>query len=154
MAVAENKAVVSSFVEEVINQGRLDRLGDLVALDFVELDPLPGQQQGREGLKRVIAAFRTAFPDIHWVIEEMVGEGDKVFSRFTWNGTHRGEFFGIPATGKQVMVKGMVVDSVLNGRMIESRILMDQLNLMTQLGVIPAEKESAEEKSQTDRVGF
>lgn len=102
----------------------------------------------------MIAAFRTAFPDIHWVIEEMVGEGDKVFSRFTWNGTHRGEFFGIPATGKQVMVKGMVVDSVLNGRMIESRILMDQLNLMTQLGVIPAEKESAEEKSQTDRVGF
>jgi predicted ester cyclase len=87
MAAAENKAVVSSFVEEVINQGRLERVNDLVVLDFVELDPLPGQQQGREGLKQVIAALRTAFPDIHWVIEEMVGEGDKVFSRFTWHGT-------------------------------------------------------------------
>jgi predicted SnoaL-like aldol condensation-catalyzing enzyme len=83
MASAENKAVVSSFVEEVINQGRLERVNDLVALDFVELDPLPGQQQGREGLKQVIAAFRTAFPDIHWAIEEMMGEGDKVFSRFS-----------------------------------------------------------------------
>ena len=61
MAAAENKAVVSSFVEEVINQGRLERVNDLVALDFVELDPLPGQQQGREGLKQVISAFRSAF---------------------------------------------------------------------------------------------
>jgi hypothetical protein len=61
-----------------------------------------GQQQGREGLKQVIAALRTAFPDIHWVTEEeMVGEGDKVFSRFTWHGSHRGEFFGAPATGRQ-----------------------------------------------------
>ena len=96
---AENKTVITSFVEEVINQGQLERADDLVAVDFVELDPLPGQEQGREGLKQVIGAFRTAFPDIHWVIEEMVGEGEKVFSRFTWHGTHRGEFFGVPATG-------------------------------------------------------
>ena len=137
MAVAENKAVVGSFVE-VINQGRLERLNDLVTPDFVELDPLPGQQQGREGLKQVIAAFRTAFPDIRWVIEEMVGEGDKVFSRFTWSGTHRDEFFGVPATGRRITVKGMVIDSVVEGKMVDSRILMDGLGMMTQLGVIPA----------------
>jgi steroid delta-isomerase-like uncharacterized protein len=111
---------------------------DLVAVDFVELDPLRGQQQGREGLKQVIKAFRSAFPDIHWAIEEMVGEGDKVFSRFTWHGTHRGEFFGVPATGRQITVKGMVVDRVVDGRMLESRILMDGLSMMRQLGVIPA----------------
>jgi steroid delta-isomerase-like uncharacterized protein len=140
MAAAENKALVSSFVEEVINKGRLERVNDLVALDFVELDPLPGQQQGREGLKQLIAAFRTAFPDIRWVIEEMLGEGDKVFSRFTWHGTHRGEFFGVPATGRQIAVKGMVVDRVVAGKMVDSRILMDGLGMMTQLGVIPAEK--------------
>jgi steroid delta-isomerase-like uncharacterized protein len=137
MAAAENKAVITSFVEEVINKGQLERVDHLVALDFVELDPLPGQQQGREGLKQVISAFRTAFPDIHWVIEEMVGEGDKVFSRFTWHGTHRGEFFGAPATGKHITVKGMVVDRVVGGKMAESRILMDGLSMMRQLGVIP-----------------
>jgi len=87
---AENKTVITSFVEEVINQGQLERADDLVVVDFLELDPLPGQQQGCEGLKQVIGAFRTAFPDIHWVIEEMIGEGEKVFSRFTWHGTHRG----------------------------------------------------------------
>ena len=65
MAPEENKAVISTFVEEVINQGQLERVDDLVAVDFVELDPLPGQQQGREGLRQVINAFRTAFPDIH-----------------------------------------------------------------------------------------
>jgi steroid delta-isomerase-like uncharacterized protein len=137
MAAEENKAVISTFVEEVINQGQLDRADDLVAVDFVEVDPFPGQQQGREGLKEVINAFRTAFPDIHWVIEEMVGEGDKVFSRFTWHGTHRGEFIGVPATGKQITVKGMVVDRVVAGKMAESQILMDGLSMMRQLGVIP-----------------
>ncbi len=76
--------VITSFVEEIINQGRLVRVNYRVTLNFVELDPLPGQQQGREGLKQVISAFRTAFPDIHWVIEEMLGEEDNVFSRFTW----------------------------------------------------------------------
>ena|SRR5271165_3212 len=70
MPPAENKTVITRFVEEVINQGQIERADDLVAVDFVELDPLPGQQQGREGLKQVIGAFRTAFPDIHWVIEE------------------------------------------------------------------------------------
>src|SRR6202011_1585156 len=140
MPPAENKTVITRFVEEVINQGRLERADDLVAVDFVELDPLPGQQQGREGLKQVIGAFRTAFPDIHWVIEEMVGEGDKVFSRFTWHGTHRSEFFGVPATGREIAVKGMVVDRVVPGNMVDSRILMDGLGMMTQLGVIPSEK--------------
>ena len=71
----------------------------------MEADPLPGQQHGREGLKQVISVC-TAFRDIHWVIEEMGGEGDKVFSRFKWCGTHSSEFFGVPATGKQITVKG------------------------------------------------
>jgi steroid delta-isomerase-like uncharacterized protein len=138
MAAEQNKSVISSFVEEVINQGRLERADDLVSVHFVEVDPLPGQQQGREGLKEVIGAFRTAFPDIHWVIEEMVGEGEKVFSRFTWHGTHRGQFFGIPATGKEITVKGMVVDRVVAGKMVESQILMDGLSMMRQFGVISA----------------
>lgn len=138
MTTAENKTVVRSFVEEVINQGRLEQADVLVADGFVELDPLPGQRQGREGLKEVIGAMRAAFPDIHWVLEEMVAEGDMVVSRFVWTGTHCGEFLGIPATGKTVNVKGVVIDRVVDGMMAESRILMDSLGLMQQLGVVPA----------------
>jgi len=137
MTVADNKAVVCTFVEEVINQGRLDRADDLVVSEFVELDPLPGQRQGREGLKEIIGQMRTAFPDIHWIIEEMVAEDDKVVSRFTWSGTHHGEFLGIPATGRVVKVSGMVIDRLAAGKMADSRILMDTMSMMQQLGVLP-----------------
>jgi len=136
--MGDNKTVIRSFVEEVINQGRFERANDLVVEDFIELDPLPGQQQGREGLKDVIGAMRAAFPDIYWVLEEMIAEGDKVVSRFTWTGTHRGSFLGIPPTGRRVSVKGVVIDRLEAGRMADSRILMDTMSMMQQLGVIPA----------------
>lgn len=135
--MAGNRAVVERFVEEVINQGRLEVADEIVALDFVELDPLPGQQQGQEGLKDVIAMMREAFPDIHWAIDETIEEGQKVVSRFSWTGTHKGTFLGIPATGKSVSVKGVVIDRVVDGKMTDSRILMDSLGLMYQLGVMP-----------------
>jgi steroid delta-isomerase-like uncharacterized protein len=132
-----NKEVIRKFLEEVINQNRMERADDLVVEDFVELDPLPGQRQGREGLKQVLGMMRAAFPDIHWVVEEMVAEGDTVVSRFTWTGTHRGEFLGVPATGRSVVVKGVVIDQLAGGKMSKSRILMDSLGMMQQLGVMP-----------------
>lgn len=137
MSEAQNVATLERFVEEVINQGRFDAADEIVEENFVELDPLPGQQQGREGLKDVIRMMRTGFPDIHWVIVETVASGDKVVSRFKWTGTHRGDFLGIPATGRQVAVAGVVIDRLVGGKMADSRILMDTLGMMQQLGVIP-----------------
>jgi steroid delta-isomerase-like uncharacterized protein len=137
MPEQENIAVLHRFVEEVINQGRLDAADEIVEENFIELDPLPGQRQGREGLKEVIGMMRAAFPDIHWVIDETIGAGDKVVSRFTWTGTHRGAFLGIPATGRHITVKGVVIDRLSAGKMADSRILMDSLGMMQQLGVIP-----------------
>jgi steroid delta-isomerase-like uncharacterized protein len=134
---SENVSVIARFLEEVINQGRLEQADELVAVDFVELDPLPGQRQGREGLKEVIGMLRAAFPDIHWVVEETVASGDKVVTRFTWTGTHRGTFLGVPASGRSVSVKGVVIDRLAAGKMADSRILMDNFAMMQQLGVIP-----------------
>jgi steroid delta-isomerase-like uncharacterized protein len=136
MSEARNKAIIDKFIEEVINQNRMDRADDLVAKDFVELDPLPGQRQGREGLKEMLGMMRAAFPDIRWVVEEMVAEGDTVVTRFTWTGTHQGAFLGVPATGKNVSVKGVVIDQLVGGKMSKSRILMDSLGMMQQLGAI------------------
>jgi steroid delta-isomerase-like uncharacterized protein len=133
-----NKAVIAKFLDEVINQNRMERANDLVVEDFVELDPLPGQRQGREGLKEVLGMMRAAFPDMHWVVEEMVAEGDSVVTRFTWTGTHRGLFLGVAATGKSVVVKGVVIDQLAGGKMNQSRILMDNLGMMQQLGVVPS----------------
>jgi steroid delta-isomerase-like uncharacterized protein len=133
-----NKEVILAFLEDVLNQGRVARADDLVQENFVELDPLPGQAQGREGLKAIVLFLRVSFPDMHWTAKEMVAEGEKVVTRFVWTGTHRGPFLGIPATGRPVEVKGVVIDRLENGKMAESRILMDTLSLMQQLGVIPA----------------
>jgi len=137
MSESGNRAVVQRFLEEVINQGRLEQANEIVAEDFVELDPLPGQRQGREGLKEVIGMLRTAFPDMHWVVDEMIAEGEKVVTRFTWTGTQQGTFMGIPATGKNVVVKGVVIDRIVGGMMTDSRILMDTMGMMQQLRVIP-----------------
>jgi len=133
----ENKAIARRFVDEVLNNQNLAALDELVAENFVELDPLPGQEQGREGLRQILAMFFAAFPDFHWTTEEEAAEGDKHWSRFTWRGTHRGDFLGIPPTGNQVVVNGVVIDRFVEGVMVDSRILMNELSLMQQLGVIP-----------------
>jgi predicted ester cyclase len=85
-----------------------------------------------------------AFPDQLWTLEEQAAEGEKVWSGFTWRVTHRGEFMGIPPTGRAVAVKGMVIDRFVDGKWTESRILMDNLGMMQQLGVIPEPGQSGE----------
>ena len=134
----ENKAVETRFIEEVLNGKDLAVADELVAKDVVELDPFPGQEQGREGLKELLGMLFAAFPDQHWTIEELIAEGEKVVNRFTWRGTHQGEFMGIPPTGRRVEVKGVVIDRIVEGKIADTRILMDNLGLMQQLGAIPA----------------
>jgi steroid delta-isomerase-like uncharacterized protein len=133
----DNKAIVRDFVEEAINQGRIDSTEKFAWEDVVEQVPFPGQGPGVEGLKDVLRGMRMGFPDIHFAIEEQIAEGEKVLSRFEWTGTHHGEFLGVPATGRPVKVWGMVIDRLVDGRIKETRIIMDTLGLMMQLGVIP-----------------
>ena len=139
--IEDNKQFMRQFVEEAINKKNLDAIDELVAEDFVEHVPFPGQGPGREGLRQVLAAFLSAFPDIRWTLEEQIAEGEKVVSRFTMTGTHRGDFLGIPPTGKSVNIWGVVIDVVRNGKFAESRIIMDTLGLMQQLGMIPMPSE-------------
>jgi len=134
----DNSAIVRRFVDEVINQGKMDSAGEFVWEDVVEQVPLPGQGPGLEGLKDVLRGMRSAFPDIDFSIKEQVCEGDKVASRFEWTGTHKAEFMGVPATGRQVRVWGVVIDRLEAGRIKDTRILMDALGLMMQLGALPA----------------
>jgi steroid delta-isomerase-like uncharacterized protein len=133
----DNPAVVRRFVEDVINQGRMDSAAQFVWEDVVEQVPLPGQGPGLEGLKDILRGMRSAFPDLDFSIEEQIAEGDKVASRFEWTGTHRAPFMGIPATGRQVRVWGIVIDRLEAGRIKDTRIIMDTLGLMMQLGVFP-----------------
>ncbi len=132
----DNCSIGRRFIEEVINQGRLDSAVQYVWEDVVEQVPFPGQGPGLEGLKDVLRGMRTAFPDLYFGIEEQIAEGDKVLTRFEWTGTHRDEFLGVPATGRPVKVWGMVIDRFKDGRIKETRIIMDIFGLMKQLGAI------------------
>jgi steroid delta-isomerase-like uncharacterized protein len=137
----DNATVVRRFVEEVINQGRMDLAAQFVWEDVVEQVPLPGQGPGLEGLKDILRTMRSAFPDLDFSIKEQISDGDKVASRFEWTGTHEREFMGVPATGRNVRVWGVVIDRLEAGRIRDTRIIMDTLGLMMQLGVSPSPAE-------------
>ena len=133
------RALLHRFIDEVINGRDLDRaLAELVAEDFVEHNPLPGQGPGRAGLGDVLAGMFAGFPDLRWDIQETVVEADRVATVSFWTGTHQGEFLGIPATGRSVTVEAWTLDRYQDGQLTESRIIMDVVGLLTQLGAIPA----------------
>jgi steroid delta-isomerase-like uncharacterized protein len=132
----EVAGIVRGFIEEVLNQGRIEATDQFFWEDMVEHVPFPGQGPGIEGLKDVVRGMRAAFPDMHWRIEEQLSEADRVLTRFEWTGTHSGEFLGVPATGRPVRVWGMVIDLVRDGRIKETRLIMDTLGLMMQIGAL------------------
>jgi len=133
----QNKTIIRQFIDETLNQGDIEAAEKFVAKDVVEQVPFPGQGPGIEGVKDVLGGMRAAFPDLHWTVEEQIAEGDKVVSRFEWTGTHRGQFLGVEPTGRSVQVWGIVIDRLQDGKIKDTRILMDALSLMLQLGAIP-----------------
>jgi steroid delta-isomerase-like uncharacterized protein len=139
MTTENNKVLIRRVYEESWNQGNLALLDELIGSDYEEHDPnYPQPVRGAEGLKQYIQMFRTAFPDVHFTIEDIVGEGDTVAVRHTGRGTHQGELFGIPPTGKQLTVTGMTCHRFVNGKLVESWVNVDNLGMLQQLGVIPA----------------
>ena len=137
MSVEENKAILNRFFEEIFNKGDLAAADELVARDYVNHDPAPGETPGVEGLKQFAADMRTGFPDILFTIDDQIAEQDRVVTRYTINGTHKGEFAGIPATGKPVTIGLIDIHRVVDGRIQECWLKWDTLDFMQQLGVIP-----------------
>ena len=90
-----------------------------------------------EALKQYVSTYRNAFPDLHFTIDDLVAEGDKVVWRFTSKGTHQGNFMGLPPTGKTSIVTGMVLFRLENSRIVEAYVNFDTLGLLQQLGIIP-----------------
>ena len=114
-------------------------VGEIFAPDFIEREQLPpGIPNGREGVKVLTTMLRSAFPDFKATIDDILAEGDKVVIRMTWSGTHKGEFMGVPATGKRVSFGVIDIIRTTNGKLVEHWGQMDSMSLMQQLGAIPA----------------
>jgi len=135
MSTENNKAIVRRFFAEY-QQGNLDGAEEVLAADFVHHQP-GSTPQNREEYRQLGSAFLKAFPDMQWIIEDQVSEGDKVATRLTISGTHRGELLGIPPSGKQVNFTEIAIDRLVGGKIAERWNLVDTLGMMQQLGVIP-----------------
>ena len=139
MSADQNKALVRQMVEETFNRGNMSWVDEFMAPDFVEREELPpGIQRDRDGVKQLTIALRSAFPDFKATIDDIVAEGDKVVIRMTWRGTHKGEFMGVPPTGKSISIGVIDIIRLAEGKFVEHWGIMDSMALMQQLGAMPA----------------
>jgi steroid delta-isomerase-like uncharacterized protein len=141
MSTEENKAIVRRAIEEGWNHGNVAVFDELCAPNFIYHDPGIPDVRTLEGYKRFAAEIRTAFPDLHFTIEDLVAEGDQVVMRWTFRGTNTGDLvtpMPLPATGKQVTVTGISIGRFAGGKALEVWNQGDNLGEMQRLGVIPA----------------
>ena len=130
-----NKAIVRRAYEEVWNQGKLDVIDEIFAADLVGHIAGSPDIHGPEGLKQFVTMYRTAFPDLQFTIEDQLAEGDKVATRWTSTGTHKGELMGIPPTGVQVKSTGICIARIAGGKFVETWPHSDDLGMLQQLGM-------------------
>ncbi len=131
-----NKSVARRCIDEFWNRGDFTAAKELVTDDIQfrssQIPPFRGVKQ----LEETVAGIRAAFPDGRFTIDETVAEGDTVVQRWTFRGTHRGEFFGAPGTGKQVAVTGTDTSHFTNGKIAEHMTDWDALLMLQQIGVV------------------
>jgi len=139
MSAEQNKAISRRIPLEVFEQGRLDVVDELCAPDLKEHgDLMPGLPTGREGIKAVASQLRRGFPDLKYRIDLQIADGDFVASYATVSGTHKGEAFGMPATGKHAEWTEAHFVKMANGKIAEHWGVQDRLGMLRQLGLAPA----------------
>ena len=137
MSAEESKTIVRQFWG-VWGEGNVGLVDELLAPDYVNHSPeIPDQPEGSEGVRAVVDMFRSGMSGLRVVIEDMIAEGDKVATRYTLEGTHEGELFGVPPTGRRLSIKSISVERVSEGKIREHWRITDTLDMMQQLGVIP-----------------
>ena len=140
----ENKARFRRVYEDLFNGGNLDVAEELVASDFFNHEAPHGMARGPRGTRGLANMLRTAFPDLHFEIEELIAEGDTVAGRLSMSGTHEGPLMGVPPTGRSMRQDHMHFVRFRDGKAVEHWGVRDDLSMMQQLGVVPTLEESVE----------
>jgi steroid delta-isomerase-like uncharacterized protein len=136
MSTEENKAIVCRFFDEGPSKGNLSIADELLSPDFVIHTPLPSSS-GIEGINEIITTCRAAFEHLNVTIEDMIAEGENVAARFTAHGIHKGDFMGLPATGRPITMTGIEIFRIKDGKICELWAEANLLGLMQQLGIFP-----------------
>jgi steroid delta-isomerase-like uncharacterized protein len=140
MSAEQNKAIIRCWIEEAWNQGRVELADEFYAADFTAIDTDDPERvlRGPADIKEYCRRLRSAFPDIHFTIDHLLAEGDKVVGSFTIRGTHQGYYGAIAPTGKKVVFKAVDIWRFADGKIAERCIAsIDRLGLLQQLGAIP-----------------
>lgn len=138
VADIDNLAVLRRYYDEVVNQGNLATVDEVIADDYVSHHNDPAHlPPGPAGVKAFVTMTRQGFPDLKLTVDQAFGAGDQVASMWTMEGTHTGEWFGAPATGKHAKWSGVVITRFADGKIAEDWYNFDQISLLQQLGIIP-----------------
>jgi steroid delta-isomerase-like uncharacterized protein len=132
-----NVQVVRRFFEVGPSKGDITAADALLAPDFALHIPLPAPGPGRAAMNNIITTCRAAFHGLQVTVEDMVAEGDKVTCRFTARGVHKGEFMGLPPTGKEIRMTGIEIFRLRDGKIAELWGEANLMGLMQQLGLLP-----------------
>jgi steroid delta-isomerase-like uncharacterized protein len=137
VATVPGKSIVRRLLEEAFNQGDLTIVDELLAPNGISHHSSWGTPANRMGLKQLIAMFRMAFPDLSCAVEDEITQHNKVAAHWKMCGTHRGQFLGNPPTSKPIVVQGLIYARIENKQIIESWIMIDQMGVLQQLGLVP-----------------
>ena len=137
MSTEQNKSIVRRWVEEGWNKQNTALIDELYQPNFYQHETGPETVNSSEALKQFVAGYLAAFPDLHFTIEDLVAEGDKVTWRFKATGHNNGSLMGAPASGKAVTVTGIVIFRLEDSRIAEGWLNLDVLGLLQQVGIIP-----------------
>jgi len=140
MAAEENKETIRRWIEEAWNKGNINLADEIYASNYTAQDINDTNKvlRGPEGIKQSVIATRAAFPDIHFTIDHLIAEGDKVVGAFTIRGTHKGNLVGIAPTGKSVVFTAVDIWRFKSGKIVERCLAsVDRLGMLQQLGVVP-----------------
>ncbi len=133
----DNTALVRRFVEEVWNKGNMSTCDELLAPKMQLHEPLMGDVEGIEAAKQHVRTFRTAFPDLRLVIDEIGAIGDKVYVRWSATGTQKGTLMGVPPTNRRGLIQGITINRFDNGKIADSFYAWDVYKMIEQLGLLP-----------------
>ncbi len=129
----QNIAVVRRLTQEGFVDGNVGVVDHVVAEDCVDHDPMPGQGQGREGQRRTCQMVVSGLSNRSTLRDDFVAAGDTVVENWIFQGTHTGEFLGVPATGKQLQVRGIEIWRLADGKIVERWGVVDAGGVMEQL---------------------
>jgi steroid delta-isomerase-like uncharacterized protein len=137
------KELVNRFVEELRNERRLDVADAIFAKDCVTHQlrsgvPTDAVPRGPQAIKEHVTGWVASFPDLHFSIEQMMGEGDRVVMQLLMEGTHQSAWMGIPASGRKMQIRMFTVHRVMQGKIVEDWVLVESLGFFQQLGVVPS----------------